>query len=397
MTCSDCPCGGASFCNGNVGSPTFGLCILPCGPLQPCPVGMACIGGICGPIGGPCVFNGDCASGCCMGNTCMAPSACSSSPDPSCGYCDNDCDHCETCTCYNGTTGVSNTGGEACGAGGTPPVAPDCSSYCQAQGYEDGSIWCCYQMATGEDYGIDCVGKALGSDCMVNGHEGTCVKVPGHIPSRDDCWHVSCHVICNHDGVKDPGEDCDGADLGPHTCVSEGYPNGTLSCTPDCTLNRMGCGYCGDGIRFGMEDCDGADLGGETCMSQGLGMGVLACHPGCAITGTDPPTTCAAPACTFDTSGCGAPLATPSTPTCTTGLPCPHCTGGTIGSGTCGDGCVCCIPPDDGGCPVFVPPPPPPCPNCCALGCIDGVAGAGVCDGLLPVCCQNGCAPLILP
>ncbi|MBZ9569722.1 PKD domain-containing protein, partial [Patescibacteria group bacterium] len=48
---------------------------------------------------------------------------------------------------------------------------------------------------------------------------------------------------------------------------------------------------CGNGIREAGEDCDGADLGGESCITLGFVGGVLACNPGC----------------TFDTSGCISP------------------------------------------------------------------------------------------
>ena len=64
-------------------------------------------------------------------------------------------------------------------------------------------------------------------------------------------------------------------------------------------------GLCGNGVIDPGEDCDGADLGGQTCQSQGFGSGTLACGPGCS----------------FDTSGCVA-LCAPSGSTCTTNGQC---------------------------------------------------------------------------
>ena len=43
------------------------------------------------------------------------------------------------------------------------------------------------------------------------------------------------------DGVIDPDEDCDGAELGGLTCESLGHTLGTLSCAEDCTLNSSAC------------------------------------------------------------------------------------------------------------------------------------------------------------
>ncbi|HYH44191.1 MAG TPA: DNRLRE domain-containing protein [Thermoanaerobaculia bacterium] len=45
---------------------------------------------------------------------------------------------------------------------------------------------------------------------------------------------------------------------------------------------------CGNGVREGGEQCDGADLGGATCLSRGFASGTLACKSNCA----------------FDTAGC---------------------------------------------------------------------------------------------
>lgn len=44
------------------------------------------------------------------------------------------------------------------------------------------------------------------------------------------------------DGVVQPGEACDGSDLGGQSCESLGFPDGALACAPDCTLDASTCG-----------------------------------------------------------------------------------------------------------------------------------------------------------
>ena len=117
---------------------------------------------------------------------------------------------------------------------------------------------------------------------------------------------LACHSYCLFDtsgctggvetcgnGVLDPGEECDGENLGGNTCGDVGnYVGGTLSCNADCTFNTDECQAhedCGNGVIDEGEDCDGDELGGNTCEDVGdyLG-GVLACRNDC----------------TFDVSGC---------------------------------------------------------------------------------------------
>jgi hypothetical protein len=98
----------------------------------------------------------------------------------------------------------------------------------------------------------------------------------------------SCILACG-DGIIDNGEQCDGSDLGSATCQSEGFVNGTLTCTASCTFDLAVCSTCGDGIVSGDEACDGSDFGGATCVSLGHAPGNLACSSDCS---------------TIDTSGC---------------------------------------------------------------------------------------------
>jgi len=67
---------------------------------------------------------------------------------------------------------------------------------------------------------------------------------------------------CNN-GVLDPGEPCDGVNLGGDTCETAtmgAQPSGVLSCTANCTFNTSGCtgGNTGGGAGMG----GGAGFGG---------------------------------------------------------------------------------------------------------------------------------------
>lgn len=96
------------------------------------------------------------------------------------------------------------------------------------------------------------------------------------------------------DGLVQPGEQCDQANLQGLNCEALGLGDGVLACSLDCTFDTSGCGTgssCGDGVVSPGEQCDGLDLQGFTCAALGLGGGDLGCVAGL---------------CVFDTSGCGA-------------------------------------------------------------------------------------------
>jgi alpha-tubulin suppressor-like RCC1 family protein len=97
------------------------------------------------------------------------------------------------------------------------------------------------------------------------------------------------------DDFLDPGEACDGAELGGATCRGLGFyqVDGQVRCGADCQLDTSGCGTarCGDGAiqtDFG-ENCEGTNLGGASCVTLGYATGALGCH-------TD--------TCRFDLSAC---------------------------------------------------------------------------------------------
>jgi hypothetical protein len=117
-----------------------------------------------------------------------------------------------------------------------------------------------------------------------------CVKGPRPTPG------ASCG-----NGVKEPGEACDGEDFGGLTCEGIGGPAGTKLFCKDCTIDLdtschcdgklcghtcvpTGSACCGDGVAQGDEQCDGGDLRGATCASVGFaGGGTLRCTNGCAL------------------------------------------------------------------------------------------------------------------
>jgi len=69
----------------------------------------------------------------------------------------------------------------------------------------------------------------------------SCSAVPGE-PGNTDCGN----------GVREPGEQCEGADLGGQTCEGLGLGSGALSCT-SCLFDTSGCSNCGNGV------CDPAE------------------------------------------------------------------------------------------------------------------------------------------
>src|SRR5690606_13460971 len=93
-----------------------------------------------------------------------------------------------------------------------------------------------------------------------------------------------CVTPCG-DGVRDPGEQCDGADVGGGSCQSQGWSGGTLGCTGTCTFDESGCEdggtVCGNGVQEAGEACDSGDLDGKDCGDFGFSDGGLACTGGC--------------------------------------------------------------------------------------------------------------------
>jgi len=134
--------------------------------------------------------------------------------------------------------------------------------------------------------GEACDGAALGGESCESLGLG-----PGTLACSPTCTFdtTGCSEPprCGDGVINQPGEVCDGADLGGKTCVDIGFLGGTLACRPDCTYDASGCvgtPFCGDGvINRPDEECDRTDLGGRTCESLGLGGGTLACASNCKL------------------------------------------------------------------------------------------------------------------
>lgn len=111
-------------------------------------------------------------------------------------------------------------------------------------------------------------------------------------PTRCTWVTSSCTGGCG-DGAKDGSDECDGADLGGADCASLGFSAGTLKCSGTCKYDTSRCSStgitCGNGVRDPGELCDGADVDPNiTCTGLQLGTGTVTCTA----------------ACTPDTSGC---------------------------------------------------------------------------------------------
>ena len=68
-----------------------------------------------------------------------------------------------------------------------------------------------------------------------------------------------CSNLCGT-GTKDPGEECDGSDVGGQTCASidQGFDSGILKCSASCRFDTTGCTSpgCGNGTKDPGEECD---------------------------------------------------------------------------------------------------------------------------------------------
>jgi hypothetical protein len=99
--------------------------------------------------------------------------------------------------------------------------------------------------------------------------------------------------VCG-DGKTDPGETCDGSDLGvftgfgqyEFTCETLGLVSGTLKCTSDCSyLDTTRClpPVCGNGKSEPGEECDGTSLSKTACSAHSPAYiaGTLTCDRNC--------------------------------------------------------------------------------------------------------------------
>jgi len=89
---------------------------------------------------------------------------------------------------------------------------------------------------------------------------------------------------CGNSSIN-PGEDCDGANLGLNECttIGQGFTGGTLACTGGCLFDVSSCFTCGDNTKEDGELCDGSDHDLNDCTTIGMGFtgGTLACSGTC--------------------------------------------------------------------------------------------------------------------
>ena len=221
----------------------------------------------------------------------------------------------------SGTTGGDDDGTADDGQPGGPGGPGSDGGGPDADGEEVGGPACGNGML---DVGEPCDGADLGgADCVGEGFAGgTLACTPQCMLDTGGCLAAVCG-----DGIHQRGEQCDcggagsacsPAQLADQSCTTlsaptgGNYSGGTLGCTAQCAFDESGCTACGDGTIDPGETCDGANLGGQTCISMGFDTGTLAC----------------APNCTFNTGGCvdyfcGNGTCDPGEDSCSCGSDCP--------------------------------------------------------------------------
>lgn len=174
--------------------------------------------------------------------------------------------------------------GPTCGNGSVDPQeACDGSNFanqtCQSEGFTGGELTCtpeCLLVLS------DCVG-GCGNGIVELSEE--CDEGQDNSDTTPDACRRSCVLAHCGDDVTDPQELCDGTSLRGGSCEGLGLGGGDLSCAADCMAHDVsGCDtptQCGNGVIEPGEVCDGSELGSITCVDLGYPGGELGCRADC--------------------------------------------------------------------------------------------------------------------
>jgi hypothetical protein len=142
-----------------------------------------------------------------------------------------------------------------------------------------------------------CDGSDLGGlTCDQIGLTGTLGCTADCALDLSQCTVPEGPAVCG-DGRLEAGEECDGARIAPiaddpsgtlYSCVSYASYLGIELCDDQCRIDRNRCPsavlpqQCGNRVAENFEDCDGDDLRGVTCADIG-GEGSVRCSPWCTL------------------------------------------------------------------------------------------------------------------
>ena len=184
---------------------------------------------------------------------------------------------------FMGGTGICQP---TCGPNGECPTGTTCGGLGQL-GLDN---TCLAVFSCGDDarnYNEECDGADTES-CTDLGYDA------GNTSCSSECDldQTGCTSTCGNDSVG-TGEQCDGTNLDMETCTSRGYAGADVSSTADdgtlgcqstgmdaCQFDETGCNaVCGNGVAEPGEQCDGTDLGASALVgSDSNGDGMIDCR-----------------------------------------------------------------------------------------------------------------------
>jgi cysteine-rich repeat protein len=199
----------------------------------------------------------------------------------------NDCtNQCKVATCGDGILRTSPAGVEQCDDGnalGGDGCSSDCKKEFCGDSVKNNESALAHTHEDCDSGGVNtaacnfnCTSPMCG-DSIVNPN----FKPDGLLPEQCDppSEAKGCSPTCRFEhcgnGVKDPGEECDGTDFGPG-----GNPNG-LACSTDCRLQKCGNGIldpgeqCDDGNTSDTDDCLSSSPAPSSCKLSTCGDGKI--------------------------------------------------------------------------------------------------------------------------